>query len=98
MPETMKPTTARLRCTAGSGMFDHEAGVLIQGVDRWYESMIDRDLVSIAEPAASDQEAQAAWVDVNVIQANGTKLLVELPRQVVSGGRRIWVPRSEVKP
>jgi hypothetical protein len=33
-----------------------------------------------------------------VIKINGVNLLVELPRQVVAGGRRVWIPKTEAHP
>ena len=80
-----------LKCKTGRGMFPHELAVLIKGVDGYYESMVDAELVKV-----SAESQETGWIDVGVVKYNGTGVLVELPRQVVSGGRRIWVPESEV--
>lgn len=91
-----QPNTTVLRCKAGRGMFPHEAGILIQGADRVYESMVDRELVLMEEGTELSDVDVPASITVGVIKVNGTKMLVELPRQVVCGGRRIWVSKSEV--
>lgn len=91
-------TQAKLRCLAGSGMFAHEASVLIQGEAQHYESMVDRELVhATGVEIGTGTEEVSALLDVTVVKVNGTAMLVELPRQVVSGGRRIWVPKAEVQ-
>lgn len=87
--------TVGLKCTAGRGMFPHEAGVLITGADRNYESMIDSDLLEL-ESELGDA-ATPCVVKVSVVKVNGLTLLIELPRQVVVGGRRIWVSQSQVE-
>jgi hypothetical protein len=90
--------SASLRCIAGKGMFPYEAGVLIRGADQYYESMIDRDLVHTRRDCVSNDAGEIeALVHVDVIKVNGDRVLVELPRQVVSGGRRIWVSKTEVE-
>ena len=86
--------TVELKCMAGRGMFPHEAGVLIEGSQRNYEAMIDSDLLEY-ESELGDVNIPCI-VKVGVVKVNDTKILVELPRQVVAGGRRIWVPQSQV--
>jgi hypothetical protein len=88
---------ATLKCTAGRGMFPHEATILIRGIEQFYESLLDRDLLTIAREQTIGETDVPATVSVGVVKVNGTAVLVELPRQVVSGGgRRIWVSKSEV--
>jgi hypothetical protein len=87
---------AHLRCFATRGMFPHECAVTIKGKDRRYESMIDEELLRLDGTINGDREVLGK-VNVEVVNVNGEDVLVELPRQVVSGGRRIWVPRSEVE-
>lgn len=89
--------SARLKCMAGRGMFPHETGILIRGVDQFYESILDSELVHPTGISTATGEDAPALIEVEVIKVNGAQLLVELPRQVVSGGRRIWVPRTEVE-
>jgi hypothetical protein len=95
MASIQNAKTARLKITAGKGMFPHECGVLIKGSDRCYESMIDSELVTL-DKDGSPEEGATGWVEVGVVSVNCEKVLVEFPRQVVSGGRRIWVPKSEL--
>ena|ERR1051326_4259779 len=86
-----------LKCQAGRGMFEHEAAVLIRGVDQSYESMIDSEFVRLADDGKEiTDDYQPAFIEVQIIKESADAYLVELPRQVVSGGRRIWVPKSEV--
>ena len=87
--------TVLLKCTASRGMLRHEAGVLIQGAERHYESMVDVKLVHLDSKLGEDEIS--ATLDVQVVKTNGENVLIELPRQVVAGGCRIWVPQSEVK-
>lgn len=88
---------ARLKCVAGQGVFPHEASVLIRGAQESYESLIDRQLVALTHEAQWGEDDVAAFIDVDVIDERETLLLVELPREVVFGGRRIWVAKSEVE-
>lgn len=88
-------STVKVKCTASSGMFPHELGILVRGRDQFYEAMIDAELVSlVGEP--NDRDERPATVKAIVANVNCTNVLVELPRQVVAGGRRIWIPISEV--
>lgn len=89
--------TAQLKCTAGRGMLMHETGVLIRGAERNYESILDSELVRVSEGQSNVVENTPAQITVNVVSVNCENILVELPRQVVSGGRRIWVPKTEVE-
>jgi hypothetical protein len=88
-------STVQVKCTAGKGMFPHELGVLLQGKDQFYEAMIDAELVQLTGEPNDDGERPAS-VGARVVSVNCENVLVELPRQVVTGGRRIWVPKSEV--
>ena len=89
--------TALLKCTVQSSVFPHELGVFIQGVDRGYESLIDAALVQTEN--LEDGQPHSGRVEVSIIKKDAERnaVLVELPRQVVMGGRRIWVPESEVE-
>jgi hypothetical protein len=89
-------STVQIKCKAGKGMFPYEAGVLIQGTDRFYESMMDLELVHLEGGEEIGDDDQPATIEATVINVNCTSLLVELPRQVVAGGRRVWIPMSEV--
>jgi hypothetical protein len=89
--------TAQLKCLAGRGMFPHESAVLIRGVTQHYEAMIDSELINLRDDATTVDERQGV-VEVQIIKVNEEgHRLVELPRQVVNGGRRIWVPVSEIE-
>ena len=89
--------SALLKCTVQSSVFPHELGVLIQGVDRGYESLIDAALVQTEN--LDDGQPHSGRVAITIIKKDKERnaLLVELPRQVVMGGRRVWVPESEVE-
>ncbi len=84
---------AFLKCSVEPSVFPHELGVFIQGVNRDYESLIDAELIEV------DGQTHKGRVEIAIIQRSKEQhaLLVELPRQVVMGGRRIWVPESEVE-
>lgn len=89
-------SVVNVKCQAATGMFPHEAGVLIKGAEGMYEALIDSELVSTASGNRLSEQDQPASVRAIVVKVNGKGVLVELPRQVISGGRRIWVPISEV--
>ena len=88
-------STVSVKCTARKGMFSHELAVLIRGRDQWYESLVDAELVCLQENEG-DGVQRPATIRATVVNVNCTNVLVELPRQVVAGGRRIWIPTSEV--
>ncbi|HVA48413.1 MAG TPA: hypothetical protein VNH11_18760 [Pirellulales bacterium] len=89
-------STVRVKCTATRGMFPYELGVLVRGRDQFYETMVDAELVQVEGGEIPDDEARPATIKAQVVNVNGENVLVELPRQVVTGDRRIWVPISEV--
>lgn len=87
----------QLKCLAGRGMFPHESAVLIRGATQHYEAMIDSELVQVSGETSPDDERQAS-IHVRVVNTRDDgSMLVELPRQVITGGRRIWVPLSEIE-
>lgn len=90
-------TTLELKCLAGTGMFSHEAAVLIRGKDQNYEVLVDAELVQLddRDPVLTDEQ-RPATMDVTLVKEDGDSVLIELPRQTVSGGRRIWVAKSQV--
>ncbi len=88
---------ARLKCLAGPGVFPHEASVVIRGVQASHESMIDRQFVDLSGEAGWGEHDVAAFIDVEIVDERDAMLLVELPRETVFGGRRVWVAKSEVE-
>jgi len=88
---TATSVVCSLKCEPGDGMFPHEKSVLIAGVERNYEMLVDAEFVRL-----SGESDQTGWIDVTPVTTQGDRVLVELPRQVISGGRRIWVPASEL--
>ena len=89
-----------LKCEAKGGMFAYECAVIVKGCGRRYETMIDKELIIFATSSESegDCHAQSGWVKVSAISIDEDQrsALVELPRQIVGGGRRITVPLSEI--
>lgn len=96
MSSTTGTQTAQLKCQAGRGMFSHEAGILFRGAERNYESMLDLKFVHTAADSPLGDVDVDAWIEVNIVEVNCQNVLIELPRQTVFGGRRVWVPKSEV--
>lgn len=98
---TQNPMTEMrsLRCTATKGTFPHEVDVAIQGADgAWYESLMDSCVVFVDGALSMDEEKEGNVQVVIIHRAPAKKsVLVELPRQVVGGGRRIWVSENDVK-
>jgi hypothetical protein len=79
-------------------MFPHEAAVLITGRDQNYEVLIDSDLIeSDQDRNISCREQRPAVISVTLVKECGDDLLVELPRETVTAGRRIWVSRSQIE-
>lgn len=95
---TSQGRMGRLRCTAGAGMFPHESGILLQGIGRCYESLIDSNLISFEGDDSSEERPAKVCVEIITEDPSKSAFLIELPRQVVSGGgRRVWVPAGEVE-
>ncbi|HEX4413657.1 MAG TPA: hypothetical protein VH107_08510 [Lacipirellulaceae bacterium] len=86
----------KVKCQAMQGVFHHEVGVLIRGSEGSYESLLDAEMVTLDEPL--DDGQKPGTLRATVVKVNGVKVLVELPRQVVSGGRRVWIPKTEIQP
>ena len=89
-------STVQVKCMASRGMLQHERAILVKGIDQFYEAMLDAELVTIDGGDIKGDEERPATIHARVINVNCESVLVELPRQVVTGGRRIWVPKSEV--
>lgn len=87
-----------LKCSVEPSAFPHELGVFIKGAEQNYESLIDANLIRLVD--ANEGRTDSGRVEVTIVQRDDEleAVLVELPRQVVMGGRRIWVPSSEVEP
>jgi hypothetical protein len=88
-------TTLELKCLAGTGMLPHEAAVLIEGRDQHYELMVDSELVDTQEGELT-RELRPAALNVTLVKESGDDALIELPRQTVTAGRRIWVSKSQL--
>ena len=88
-------STVTVKCKASKGVLPHEVGILIRGTDQFYESLVDDDLVRLEDGDLAGGE-QEAFINAQVVNDKCENVLVELPRQVVTAGRRIWVPKSEV--
>jgi hypothetical protein len=88
-----------LKCRVRTSPFEHEFDVLIEGMDHQYESFIDKSLVDVSDDLVSDERPVCGKVKVSLVADDSARdaVLVELPRQVVMGGRRIWVPRSSLE-
>lgn len=86
-----------LKVLASLGVLSHEAGISIRGVDGTYESFVDRDMVNPENSEPLTDEDRPATIAVDMLKVDNGCVLVELPREVVAGGRRIWVPATEVQ-
>lgn len=86
-----------LKVLASLGVLSHEAGISIRGVDGTYESFVDREMVNPENNEPLSDEDRPATIEVDLVKVDNGRALVELPRQVVAGGRRIWVPATEVQ-
>jgi hypothetical protein len=91
------PVRSTLKVLASTGALSHEAGITIRGIDGTYESFVDSELVNPENGEPLTHQDKRATIAVNVIKVDNGNVLIELPRQVVVGGRRIWVPASEVQ-
>lgn len=95
-PARQRPP-CNLKVLASTGALSHEAGITIQGVDGTYEAFVDSDLVRPENGEPLTREDRRATIAVDVVKVNNGHVLVELPRQVMLGGRRVWVPATEVQ-
>jgi len=87
----------RLECRVGLGAMAHERVLYVEGVDRVYETWADSRDVRVLKGDLDDAQALGE-VDVVVVSREPARkaVLVELPNEVVLGGRRVWVPTSRV--
>ena len=83
-----------LKCKFEPGAMAHEVAIFVMGVDGELESWADpRDI------KVEDTTTGSGYVPVRLISEDTSKgrALVELPVEVVMGGRRIWVPLTNVR-
>ena len=87
-----------LKCEATPGMFAYECAVVINGCGRRYETMIDKEFILFPQESSDNRQGRSACIKVSPISIDEVQrtVLVELPRQIVGGGRRIPVPLSEI--
>ena len=84
---------AKLHCNIMGSVQEHETGILIDGLGLQYESIVDDRLI-LRTNASNMAKIRVAIV---ASDENRAAYLVELPRQVTMGGRRIWVPKTTVE-
>ncbi|MDX1963601.1 MAG: hypothetical protein SFX18_10635 [Pirellulales bacterium] len=86
-----------VKCRAARGFLGGELGIVIQGVDQSYESFVEPDHVRFADGRIpQNEEEKPGLIEAGIVQVNCDSMLVELPRQVITAGRRVWIPKSEV--
>ena len=83
-----------LKCTFEPGAMKHEVAIYVTGVDGIFESWTDPRDIEVEDSASG-----SGFVPVRVINEDTTRnrALVELPVEVIMGGRRIWVPLTSVR-
>ena len=83
-----------LKCKFEPGAMKHEVAIYVTGVDGIFESWTDPRDIEVEDPASG-----SGFVPVRVINEDTIKnrALVELPVEVIMGGRRIWVPLTSVR-
>lgn len=84
---------AKLKCNIMGNVQSYETGILIDGLEREYELIVDEQFV------ARNNGTNAGQIDVDIVVADDDRdaYLIELPRQVTMGGRRVWVPKKTVE-
>jgi hypothetical protein len=81
-----------LKCKFEPGAMAHEVAIFVTGIEGEFESWADpRDI------EVEDRATGAGFVPVRVIDEDTTRALVELPVEVIMGGRRIWVPLTSIR-
>src|SRR5579862_1843888 len=86
---------ALLECRVTKGVFPHERTIYVDGEDRGYESCADAGKVELQtdESDLENKPTVPGLVRVRVVTLDEDRhrALVELPEEVVMGGRRVWV-------
>ena len=91
---------AELEVQVGRGPLVYERSLMFDGAETSYESWADADQVKVVEQEDALEKGQArGLVSVLVVSedAERQRVLVELPREVVMGGRRVWVKDSTLR-
>lgn len=89
---------AMVECRVARGAIARELMVYVEGEEREYESWADPGKVEV--PSELDAEASVpGYVHIRVVRRDDEhgRALIELPQEVVMGGRRIWVATSKLK-
>ena len=89
----------QLECQVSKGVLAHEVALRFDGVEQPYESWADERQVDTGGRSLSAAESVPGFVRVCIVarKPESGRLLVQLPEEVVVGGRRVWVSGQQVK-
>ena len=89
---------AHLKCMVGAGPLAHERSFWVDGVGQRYESWTDAEQVTLSNGGPlSGEDLAPGLVPVLIVKEEQLRVLVQLPREVVMGGRRVWVDAGQLR-
>ena len=92
----------QLVCKVASSPLAHERALFVEDADRReLESWASADLVTVegGDEGGLDEGVARGLVRVRLVEEDraGGRALVELPQELVLGGRRLWVPSEALR-
>jgi hypothetical protein len=90
---------AEIEVRVGSAPIRWERALWVDGFDRSYESLASDEEVRLLDGEPTEQSTVPGLVRVVVVSEDleQGRALVQLPREVVMGGRRIWVSLDKLR-
>jgi hypothetical protein len=87
---------ARLRCQVSAGLFKTECAVVVRSsAGREFSLFTDRSTVTVPH-WPEDEQTVEGWIDVDLIEDDGSLVLVLLPRSTLENGPYLTVNRGQV--
>jgi hypothetical protein len=99
--EDLTMNAADMEVRVGTAPIRWERSLWLDGVDQSYESSAATEDIRLLEGEPDDERRSIVPGLVRVIvlseDSEGRRALVQLPREVVMGGRRVWVPLDKLR-
>ncbi len=92
--------TAEMEVRVGAAPIRWERSLWLDGVEQSYESSASDDDVRLLEGEPDDRRSIVRGLVRVLVLAEDReqhRALVQLPREVVMGGRRVWVPLRSLR-
>lgn len=87
---------AKLRCQVSPGLFSSEFSVVVRSsAGREFSLFSDRGTVTVGQQPGEDRPVDG-WIEVDVVEEQGSLVVVRLPQSTLENGPYLTVNRSQL--